>query len=492
MKETFFNSKFSSIFLILLPLGALLFIFLYENYTSTLVEIHNIIGEHEHNRELLKELEAVINPLNTLTLQISLALFVLLSIGYIRLFFLFLKRSKSFLDPSTKIFNRKYYHEVMRTLNPSQYQILLIHLENFDTIAQNHDEEITNTLVKSVAHRISRIIRDHDIFIRFEDATFLLFYKRKKDEKADVLAQRIIAVVTQQPVVAEGLYIKADIKIAINSQPEKHASLADAIEKTKQELATIQNNSYEGTHSTQLKSSQTSRSAFEVQEALKHHRVTPVFQAIYDTKEMKITAYELFARVTLPNKKFLKASQFIDIICNDPVAIELDMSMFNHAIKQIKEHSVFCYVNLHVNTLCHDSMKQHIQKTLEDNPTIGTQLCIEINGLQNNPTHTKKSVEGYITQLKNLGVIVALDNFDLNSIDFKDLLYYNPDLLKLDIKTIMNDPYNIISMCKKMDIKTVLKNIENDNELQYAKKTDSDYLQGYFLDEPKGEIVAKQ
>ncbi len=86
---------------------------------------------------------------------------------------------------------------------------------------------------------------------------------------------------------------------------------------------------------------------------------------------------------------------------------------------------------------------------------------------------------------------MALDNFDLNSIDFKDLLYSNPDLLKLDIKTIMNDPYNIISMCQKMDIKTVLKNIEHDNELQYAKKSGSDYLQGYFLDEPKGETVAK-
>jgi diguanylate cyclase (GGDEF)-like protein len=492
MKETFLGSKFSSIFLILLPLAALLFIFLYENYTSTLLEIHNILGEHENSHALIVQLEAIIDPLNNLTLQISIALFILLSIGYIRLFSLFVKRNQSFLDPNTKIFNRKYYQEVMRTLNPNEYQILLLHIENFNTISQRYDEEITNILVKSVAHRVSRIIRNHDIFILFEDATFLLFYKHKKDEKADILAQRILSVVTTQPIVAEGLYIKADIKIAINSQPDQYQNLTEAINKTKEELASIQLNSYKKAHTNPLDSSQTSRTIFELQEALKQHRIVPFYQAIYDATTMQIIAYELLARVTMPNNELLKASQFIPLISNSPVAIDLDMFMFDEAIKQIKEHSLSCHINLHVNTLCHEDMKHYIQTTLQNNLNIGLKLCIEINGLHQNRTYLKENVELNITQLKNLGVTVALDNFDLNSIDFKDLLYCNPDILKLDIKTILNDPYNIISMCKKMDIKTVIKSIEHNTELQHAKKSATDYVQGYFLDEPKGEIVAKQ
>ncbi len=488
MQATIKRGKFSIVFLVLLPVVALLVIFLYEDYTTAAQEVYNIIHAYESNHEVLEKLNYIINPFHNSTLQVILLLFILLILGYIRLFYLYRQRDESFLDPSTKVFNRRYYNEVVNTLNPKLYQLLVLRIENFNSIKHRHDEKITDIIVKAVVHRILRITRSHDIFIRFEEDTFVIFYKRKKDAKADILANRILEVITSQPIVAEGLYIQANIKIAINTQPQLHANLQEAIDKTKEDLHKVEKNNFVSSHNGSVNSSKKSRTIFELQEAIKHKHITPVFQPIYDAQSMRIVRYELFARILSPNKEVIKAKHFIQLVTGEAIHVELDITMLQHAVALIQEYAIILHLNVHVNTLCHDTMKQSIDTLLKDNAALASQLCIEINGLHEQQIYTKEAIKQYITHLKALGITVALDNFNLESIDFKDLLYCNPDILKLDATSIENDTYNILSLCQKMNIQTVIKTIQSEEELLSAQKSGANYLQGYFLAEPDFKI----
>ncbi len=436
------------------------------------------------NDKPFQQIEAIINPLNELSFTITLLLIVLLVIAYIRLFFLYRQRDDGVTDPTTQVFSRRYYHEVMKTLDANYYQIILLRINDFTAIKTRYDHEITDIILQSVASRILRVTRRQDIFVHFEGATFIVFYKRKKDEKADILASRISESISKQPIIAEGLYINIDLQIVINRHPETKKSLQEAIEEAQEELQHIETNSVNAEEHGRFNSSKKSRIIFELQEALKEHRINPMFQPIYTTDDMSIHAYELFARIVTPEQEIIRANHFIDLIIDDPVAIALDTFMLHQAVELIKKHHVTLHLNIHVTTLCHDAFMETLQEALRNAPAIATYLCMEINGLNHRNTITKEQIKKQFDLIKSLHVHIALDNVDIEAIDFKEILYLGPDMLKLDYITVNNDTYKLIQLSKNMNIDVVVKTIQSEKELLYAQQSGAKFLQGYFLDEP--------
>ena len=436
------------------------------------------------NKKSLKEIEDIINPLNEVSFTITLLLIILLVIAYIRLFFLYRQRNDGFVDPTTQVFNRRYYHEVMKTLDANYYQIILLRINDFTAIKTRYDNEITDIILQSVASRILRVTRRQDIFVHFEGATFIVFYKRKKDEKADILASRIIESISKQPIIAEGLYINIDLQIVINRHPEEQKTLQEALAEAKKELQQIEKNSLSNTEQGNFNSSKKSRIIFELQEALKEHHIIPMLQPIYDASTMTIRSYELFARIVTPEKEVIRANHFIDLIVNDPIAIELDTFMLQQAIELIKKHHVTLHLNIHVTTLCHDAFMSTLQEELRNAPAITTYLCIEINGLNHHNTIAKERIKEQLDLIKSFQVCVALDNIDIEATDFKEIIYLGPDMLKLDYITVNNDTYKLIQLSKNMNIDVVVKTIQSEKELLYAQQSGAEFVQGYFLDEP--------
>ncbi len=436
------------------------------------------------NDKPLQQIKAIINPLNELSFMITLLLIILLVVAYIRLFFLYRQRDDGIVDPTSQVFNRRYYHEVMKSLDANFYQIILLRINDFTAIKTRYDNEITDIILQSVASRILRVTRRQDIFLHFEGATFIIFYKRKKDEKADILAARIIESISKQPIIAEGLYINIDLQIVINRHPEEKKTLQEAIAEAQKELQQMEKNSLSSNEQGNFNSSKKSRIIFELQEALKEHYVTPVFQPIYDAGTMGIYSYELFARIVTPHKEIVRANHFIDLITDDPIALELDIFMLQQTITLIKKHHVILHLNIHVNTLCHEAFQTAIANSIEHSPALAPYLYIEINGLNHHHTFSKETIKDAIDSLKASHISIALDNIDIEAIDFKEIIYFGPDMLKLDYITVNNDTYKLIQLSKNMNINVVVKTIQSEKELLYAQQSGAAFVQGYFLDEP--------
>ncbi len=436
------------------------------------------------NDKPLQKIEEIINPLNELSFTITLLLIILLVIAYIRLFFLYRQRDDGMIDPTTQVFSRRYYHEIMKTLDANYYQIILLRINDFTAIKTRYDNEITDIILQSVASRILRVTRRQDIFVHFEDATFIVFYKRKKDEKADILASRIIESISKQPIIAEGLYINIDLQIVINRHPEEQKTLQEAIAEAEAELQKIEKNSLSSPEEGNFNSSKKSRIIFELQEALKENRIHAMFQPIYDATNMSIRSYEVFARIVTPEHDVIRASHFIDLIINDPIAIALDTFILRQAVILIKKHHVTLHLNIHITTLCHDTFMKTLQEELRNAPAIATYLCIEINGLNHHNTIVKERIKEQLDLIKSFQVRIALDNIDIETTDFKEIIYLGPDMLKLDYITVNNDTYKLIQLSKNMNIDVVVKTIQSEKELLYAQQSGAEFVQGYFLDEP--------
>jgi len=129
---------------------------------------------------------------------------------------------------------------------------------------------------------------------------------------------------------------------------------------------------------------------------------------------------------------------------------------------------------------------------LEESEISTHKFCFEIaeTTVLNNLT----GVLDFVIALKKLGCRFALDNFGTGIASFAYLKYLPVDFLKIDgslIKNIISDPVDyamvksINDIAHLMQIQTIAESVENQATLDKLKEIQVDYVQGYWIAEPK-------
>jgi EAL domain-containing protein (putative c-di-GMP-specific phosphodiesterase class I) len=108
----------------------------------------------------------------------------------------------------------------------------------------------------------------------------------------------------------------------------------------------------------------------------------------------------------------------------------------------------------------------------------------------------------WITQLREQGIKVALDDFGSGFASYAYLRHLPLDLLKIDgtfISGIEHDPINqamvnsMQQIAQQLGLKTVAEFVESQATLDCLRDLGIDYAQGYFIDRPKPlETLADQ
>jgi FOG: EAL domain len=102
-------------------------------------------------------------------------------------------------------------------------------------------------------------------------------------------------------------------------------------------------------------------------------------------------------------------------------------------------------------------------------------------------------VVSFVIKLKDEGFRFAIDDFGSGYSSFYYLKYLPVDFLKIDgefIKSLPNSPKDrifiegIVSVAKKMGIKTLAEFVESEEVLKVVKDLNIDYAQGYYFGKP--------
>jgi EAL domain-containing protein (putative c-di-GMP-specific phosphodiesterase class I) len=103
-----------------------------------------------------------------------------------------------------------------------------------------------------------------------------------------------------------------------------------------------------------------------------------------------------------------------------------------------------------------------------------------------------------ISELHDLGVKIAIDDFGAGHSNFERLLSFQPDILKLDgslIKNIHQNKYSrdivetIKTFADKKNIKTVAEFVSSKEVYDVVIEIGIDYLHGFYLGEPSEELA---
>ena len=226
----------------------------------------------------------------------------------------------------------------------------------------------------------------------------------------------------------------------------------------------------------------TLRSAFQPIISLNHRRVVGHEALIraYDPQQNPVNPLELFGRPTA-----IQETIELDRLCRL-------LHSFNYSRSDIRNEWLFLNVNPEVVNHGRE-YGSFFSQMIQDATISPSQIVIEI--LENRATNEVELTDS-ISYYRQLGCLLAIDDFGAGHSNIDRVLNLEPEIVKLDKSLLKkSNPKarrilsNLVSLLHEAGCLVVLEGIETLDETLLAYDVDADLVQGYFFSRPQMELT---
>ncbi len=140
-------------------------------------------------------------------------------------------------DGLTGVFNRRYLEESLEYefTRARRYghrlSVLLLDLDHFKRINDTHGHLAGDEVLRQAARRIASAVRNVDVVGRYGGEEFLVILPETDGDGAHVVAERIRALIAEQPVIYDDTAIDISTSIGLATLDEHMAAYTDLIER---------------------------------------------------------------------------------------------------------------------------------------------------------------------------------------------------------------------------------------------------------------------
>ncbi len=448
--------------------------------------------------DVYKQILNTLDPLEKIYFYVSIFMIIMLALAYILIYLYYINRKRSFVDPLTKVYNRQYLNEYLKTTSLEHYQLMMIDLDHFKQVNDNYGHTVGDKVLISVVQQIKNSIRQEDILVRFGGEEFLVLIHKQSLETCLSIAERIRNAVMSHEIKTVNKHIVMTISIGINPFPFYAKNFDEAVKIADEELyraKTSGRNCIKVSKEVNKTQSQTSKRIGDVKSAIDENRVLCAYQPIVSAKTGETLKYEMLLRLLDTKGSIISPLEFLPAIRHTNVYINITKIVIDFAIKTLKEHDFELSMNLDLQDIMNDDIMDLIKDGFSNNRKLAQRLTIEI--LEHEEITNFDIIKKHINILKDLGFKIAIDDFGSGYANFQYLLYLKIDILKIDgslirdIDTNKNSYYiveTIAEFARKMNIETIAEQVETLEELKILKSLKVDYFQGYLLGKPSFEF----
>jgi len=450
--------------------------------------------------DVYEQILNTLKPMEKVYMYVSVFMIIMLVLAYILIYLYYINRKKSFIDPLTKVYNRQYLNEFLKTSSLEHYQLMMIDLDHFKKVNDNYGHDVGDKVLISVVEQIKSSIRKEDILVRFGGEEFLVLIHKQTLETCLIIAERIRNAVMTHEIQTVNKHIVMTVSIGVNPFPFYAKNFDEAVKIADEQLYNAKisgRNCVKVSEEINKRQSQTSKRIGDVKTAIDENRIMCAYQPIVSTQTGKIQKYEMLLRLLDTQGAIISPLEFLPAIRQTNVYITVTKIVIDFAIKALKENSFEFSMNLDLQDILNDDIMNLIKDGFENEPELACRLTIEI--LEHEEITNFKVIKKHIDILKEIGFKIAIDDFGSGYANFQYLLHLDIDILKIDGSLIRDidtnkNSYHIVQtigdFAKKMNIKTIAEQIETVNELKTIKSLNIDYVQGYLLGKPSFEFEA--
>lgn len=414
---------------------------------------------------------------------------------------------KAHHDALTGLANRVLLRErlsvALQFAAPSQRPVwlLFLGLDRFKAINETSGHAAGDTVLKTLATRLSGCVGRGDTLSRFGGDEFVMILQEPPDEKAVVKIVEGIGAVTSQSITVNGANFFVGVSIGIAVYPTDGADAETLIMHADSAMHGAKS---KGMSSFQFYTPLLNQRALErarveadLRVALEEKQFLLHYQPQVDLRVGCVVGMEALIRWQHPERGLVAPADFIGIAEETGLIVEIGAWVIRTACAQAKAwqekgfHDLRMSVNLSARQFADESLVSSIAAVLE-----ATGLAPHYFQLELTETLVMADVErgiGILRDLKNLGISIAVDDFGTGYSSLSYLKRLPIDTLKID-RSFVNDialgeddaviVSSIISLAHSLRLFVVAEGVETNDQLYFLQVNGCDEIQGYLFSRP--------
>ncbi len=415
-------------------------------------------------------------------------------------------RSLAYYDTLTGLPNRALLYDHLAQVvfkakgKNRRVAVIFLDIDNFKLINDTLGHEVGDSLLKSFSHRLISHFPKNTMVARFGSDEFVVVVDSVDSvEDVEELVSGFIKNVTT-PFFIEGqkIYITVTAGISVypmdGSDPQTLLRNADIAMHHAKELG---KSSYKFfTDDLNIKVSERFTLEAELRDALEKEEFVLYYQPQFDLGTSQMVGVEALIRWHHPDKGLLLPGRFIQVAEESDLIIPLGEWILRRAcidgMKLLEEgFPLKVAVNISANQLSSGNFLNRLKEILRETGFDPNYLEIEIteSALMKN----KQLAAEVLSELKAMGVTIAIDDFGTSYSSLNYLKYFPVDKLKIDrsfIGDIISDPNDvaiattIIAIAHNLGLKATAEGVENEEQLIFLKLWQCDEAQGFYFSPP--------
>lgn len=378
------------------------------------------------------------------------------------------------------------------------YALILLNVDNFKEINDFYGHAVGDATLLALAQSIKEVIADHPMHL----------YKMPSDEYAIALSElmsstqleaarlTIIHHLQSQNYNLHGASIYVTLTMGMDIALRGKNKSFDLLVNADMALKTAKKRhlSYQLYDETMQVKQEYEHNILwnkKLKEAIEAKNFTLYYQPIFDAESKEVVEYEALIRMIDTNGTVIAPGYFLPAARQSRLYPLLSQFVIDEVFKMLETTPYTYSINLSVDDIIDKPTKEFLLYKLRSSAHTSRLIfeLLESEGIEN-----YQDVSTFIAEVKQFGCRIAIDDFGTGYSNFAHILRLDVDILKIDgslirnIDTDTNAQTVLIAVnefSKHLGLKTIAEFVHSESVCAKCKELGIDYLQGYYLGEPK-------
>jgi diguanylate cyclase (GGDEF)-like protein/PAS domain S-box-containing protein len=387
--------------------------------------------------------------------------------------------------------------------------LLHVDLDRMRNVNLQHGRVVGDDVIRTVAERLRQGLRESDTLARVSSDEFLVLLSEVSDEQNVARVVRRLHESITRPIRMGNLGIVVNAAVGVALYPQDSSTFDELAECAEHALRRAEHarTSFEFFRREQSAATHDGLSleddlhwAWEHDQFVLHYQ--PIIGAdgrVVGAEALtrgEVIGLEALARWPHIERGMLGPGQFIPLAERTGRILSLDRWAIATAAKQAAQWAQqgwegWISVNLSTRTLHDPELPDYMARTMAAHGLGRGRLVVEIteSTAMRDPMLTARVLEA----LRDIGIIIAIDDFGVGHSSLAYLKLFPVDLLKLDASFVRglgtggNDEHLVeimISLAHRIGARVVAEGVEEEPQMQWLKAAGCDYIQGHLVGRP--------
>ncbi|WP_346907918.1 ammonium transporter [uncultured Roseibium sp.] len=402
--------------------------------------------------------------------------------------------------PNRAVFNAELDHAIDQVLTGvDTAALLLLDLDRFKDINDLHGHPIGDTVIRITAERLRKYTRACDTVSRLGGDEFAIIqHKIQFANQAEDMAHRLVRSLSEPINCGNGLIIRPSASIGV-AMIGRHGTIAEQL-ISNADIA-LYNAKSLGRHTYCLfqegmgdKVRQRRELEGDLHEAISKEQFELYFQPRLNLRTGVIDSYEALIRWNHPEKGLVSPMDFIAVAEGSGQIIPIGKWVLKDALKTAADKIRDARISINVSPVQFRDADfvDNVRAAIEESNVAPHRLELEIT--ENLLIEDDARALSILTQLKGIGVNIALDDFGVGYSSLGYLSRFPFDTIKIDRSFVREAGSNyssfaiietVVRLGKVLNMTIVAEGVEDLEKLRLLASNGCDEIQGFLIGHPE-------